>query len=90
MTSYRGGVLRDDLQAIATAGGCVGFGVTSAEPFDGVAETMARRRAGGLAAELAFTYRDPEVAADVRRHGTVSCSPVFPRSHAPPRARHGP
>lgn len=67
MTSYRGGVLRDDLQAIATAGGCVGFGVTSAEPFDGVAETMARRRAGGLAAELAFTYRDPEVAADVRR-----------------------
>jgi epoxyqueuosine reductase len=60
-------VLRDQLQALATDRGCVGFGVTTAEPFDGVAETMASRRAGGFAADLSFTYRDPAVAADVRR-----------------------
>jgi epoxyqueuosine reductase len=28
---------------------------------------MAQRRAGGFAADLAFTYRDPEAATDVRR-----------------------
>jgi len=60
-------VLRNHLHQIATDRGCAGFGVTTAEPFDGLAADMAGRKADGLAADLAFTYRAPDVAADVRR-----------------------
>ena len=60
-------MLRDHLLEIALDHGCVGFGVTSADPFGGLAATMHERQAAGLSADLAFTYRDPTVAADVRR-----------------------
>lgn len=60
-------MLEDQLEEIALQAGCVGFGVTTAEPFDGLAEVMRERKAAGLAADLAFTYRDPETAADVQR-----------------------
>jgi epoxyqueuosine reductase len=64
---YRWRVLRDHLQTVALDHGCVGFGVTSADPFDGLAATMRERKTAGVSADLAFTYRDPAVAADVRR-----------------------
>ena len=60
-------MLRDQIEEIAFEAGCVGFGVTTADPFDGLPAVMRDRKAAGLAADLAFTYRDPEVAADVRR-----------------------
>ena len=60
-------MLRNHLHQIATDRGCVGFGVTTAGPFAGVAADMAARKAAGLAADLAFTYKAPAVAADVRR-----------------------
>ncbi len=60
-------MLRDNLQEIALEHGCVGFGVTTADPFDGLAAVMESRREAGLASTLAFTYRDPAVASDVRR-----------------------
>ena len=60
-------MLRDHLEAIAYEAGCVGFGVTTAGPFDGLPAVMRDRKAAGLAADLAFTYRDPEIAADVQR-----------------------
>ena len=60
-------MLRRHLHEIAIDHGCVGFGVTSADPFDGVAATMQERKTAGLSADLAFTYRDPSIAADVRR-----------------------
>lgn len=66
-TMYRRHVLRDHLFEIAFDHGCVGFGVTSADPFDGLAATMYARKAAGVSADLAFTYRDPAIAADVRR-----------------------
>ena len=66
-TMYRWHVLRDHLQTVALDHGCVGFGVTSADPFDGLAATMHERKTAGVSADLAFTYRDPAVAADVRR-----------------------
>ena len=59
-------MLRDDLQEIATDRRCAGFGVAAADPYDGVAETMVRRRSAGFSADLAFTYRDPERAANIR------------------------
>lgn len=65
--SYRGPVLRDHLQEIAIDHGCAGFGVTAADPFDGLAAVMESRRDTGLSSTLAFTYRDPDVASDVRR-----------------------
>ena len=58
-------MLRQRLDAIARDHGCAGLGVTTAEPFDGVASTMEARRADGLSADLGFTYTDPEVAGDV-------------------------
>ena len=60
-------MLRDHLLEIALDHGCVGFGVTSTDPFDGLAATMNERKAAGVSANLAFTYRDPTIAADVRR-----------------------
>ena len=60
-------MLRDHLREIATERGCVGFGVTTAEPCDGLAAEMSERASSGLAGDLAFTYRSPEVAADIRR-----------------------
>jgi epoxyqueuosine reductase len=60
-------VFRDHLLEIALDHGCVGFGVTSADPFDGLAATMHERKAAGVSANLAFTYRSPDIAADVRR-----------------------
>jgi epoxyqueuosine reductase len=60
-------VLRDHLQEIAFEHGCAGFGVTTADPFDGLAAVMEGRRDAGLTSTLAFTYRDPSVASDVRR-----------------------
>jgi len=41
--------------------------VTSTDPFDGLAATMNERKAAGVSANLAFTYRNPTIAADVRR-----------------------
>jgi len=64
---YRGLVLREHLQEIALDHGCTGFGITTADPFDGLAAVMEQRREEGLAGTLAFTYRDPAVASDVRR-----------------------
>jgi epoxyqueuosine reductase len=60
-------VLLDHLTEIALDHGCIGLGVTTAEPFDGLSDVMEARKETGLAARLAFTYRDTEVAADVRR-----------------------
>ena len=59
-------MLRQRLNDLATDHGCVGFGVTTAEPFPRVAETMEDRRAQGLSGELAFTYTDVSVATDPR------------------------
>lgn len=64
---YRGLVLRNHLQVIALERGCTGFGITTADPFDGLAADMVSRREAGLASTLAFTYRDPAVASDVRK-----------------------
>lgn len=58
-------MLRDQLDDIARSHGCVGFGVTTAEAFAGVGDTMESRRSGGLSADLAFTYTDTAIATDV-------------------------
>ena len=60
-------MLRQRLDEVAKSHGCVGIGVTTADEFAGVAETMETRRAEGLSADLPFTYTDTEVATDVRR-----------------------
>ena len=60
-------MLREHLDEIARSHGCVGFGITTAEGFPGVAATMEERREEGLSADLAFTYTDSGVATDVRR-----------------------
>lgn len=60
-------MLRRRLSELAADHGCVGFGVTTADPFPEVAETMRRRIEDGTKAGLAFTYTDPDTATDPRR-----------------------
>ncbi len=60
-------MILEHIQQLAVDAGCVGVGVTSADPFDGLAEAMHERKVDGFAADLAFTYRNPAVASDVRR-----------------------
>ncbi|MDF1594560.1 MAG: tRNA epoxyqueuosine(34) reductase QueG [Acidimicrobiia bacterium] len=55
------------LRAAADHAGLDGFGIASAEPFEAVGRTMHERKAGGLSGRLGFTYRDPDLATDVRR-----------------------
>lgn len=59
--------LAERLRATALEHGLVGYGVASAEPFPAVRAEMERRREAGLSASMGFTYRDPDVATDVRR-----------------------
>ncbi len=56
-----------ELEAIAIAHGCAAFGVTHAGRFSGLADTLRRRIASGAAGKLGFTYKDPELASDVRQ-----------------------
>ena len=58
--------MKDRLRDIALTHGCAGFGVTSAEEFPGVADTLRSREEAGLAGRKRFTYKNPEMAADVR------------------------
>lgn len=56
----------EHLRRVAERMGCAGLGVTSAEPFEDVADTIVARRNAGLGGKLRFTYKDPETATDVR------------------------
>lgn len=57
----------NELESIAAARGCAGFGVTHAGEFPGLAATLRQRLEEGVAGQARFTYKDPERAADVRR-----------------------
>jgi epoxyqueuosine reductase len=57
--------MKELLRQIALDAGAAGFGVTTAEEFDGVADTLKDRVTTGLAGRTRFTYKDPERAADV-------------------------
>lgn len=54
------------LRATAESHGCVGFGVTGAEPFPDVEAEMRARLAVGAVDRVRFTYRDPRRATDPR------------------------
>jgi epoxyqueuosine reductase len=56
-----------DLERLAGKLGAVGFGVTSARPFEGSRAVLVENRDNGLAGPLHFTYDDPETATDVTR-----------------------
>jgi epoxyqueuosine reductase len=60
-------VLRQRLNELAADHGCAGFGVTTADAFPEVAETMRGRIVDGSRAGLAFTYTDVDIATDPRR-----------------------
>ncbi len=59
--------MKDRLRQIAIDMGCAGFGVTHAEEFAGVAETMHERNRSGRSGRVRFTFKDPDVAADVKK-----------------------
>jgi epoxyqueuosine reductase len=58
--------MKESLREIAAAAGCAGFGVTTADEFAGVAATMHERNDKGFSGRRRFTYKDPDLAADVR------------------------
>ncbi len=55
-----------DIERLGAAMGLAAVGVCTVDAFSDVAVTMRRRIASGLAGNLTFTYRDPQVATDVR------------------------
>ncbi|MGQ0833147.1 MAG: tRNA epoxyqueuosine(34) reductase QueG [Microthrixaceae bacterium] len=58
---------QDDLRAVGLAAGLDLVGVTSAEPFVEVRETLEIRKAKGLHGGMAFTYRNPARSTDPQR-----------------------
>ena len=58
--------MKDRLRQIAVDMGCAGFGVTGAEEFDGVAAALRERNETGKSGRVRFTFKNPELAADVR------------------------
>ncbi len=64
--NLRGMALQDGMRETAIRQGCAGFGVCSTDPFTEAAEEIRRRKASGLSGDLAFTYRNPARATDIR------------------------
>ncbi len=59
--------MKDRLRQLAIDMGCSGFGVTRADEFAGVAETLHERNRSGRSGRVRFTFKDPDLAADVTR-----------------------
>jgi epoxyqueuosine reductase len=55
------------LRAVGLGAGLAALGVARVEPFESTRRDLEERRAAGLAAGMAFTYRDPERSCDPRR-----------------------
>ncbi|MEL7158031.1 MAG: tRNA epoxyqueuosine(34) reductase QueG [Actinomycetota bacterium] len=58
----------DELRPLGLAAGLSTVGVTSAEPLEPARSVLPRRRSAGLAADMQFTYRNPDRSTDPTRH----------------------
>ncbi len=58
--------LRDDVISAGRSGGLAGIGICSAEAWPEVRSSIEERVATGMAAGMSFTFRQPDVASDVR------------------------
>jgi epoxyqueuosine reductase len=54
----------DELVAVGQSGGLDRVGIASAEPFEDARRALTERAAAGLAATMAFTYRNPARSTD--------------------------
>ncbi|MDJ0664517.1 MAG: 4Fe-4S double cluster binding domain-containing protein [Acidimicrobiia bacterium] len=59
--------MKERLRQIAIDAGCAGFGVTDSGEFAGVADAIEHRNETGFSGRIRFTFKSPELAADVRR-----------------------
>lgn len=59
--------MRDDLFRVASAAGCVGFGICAADPFTTEIAEVRARLAAGMSGRLGFTFADPELAGTPTR-----------------------
>jgi epoxyqueuosine reductase len=81
--------LVDDLRTAALSAGAVGFGVTTAAPFEDTRDELHRRTESGQRGDLTFTYGDPDTATDVKRsfpwatHLVVVAVPYLPEAGSP-------
>ncbi len=60
-------VLEDAIASLADGHGIDKIGFCSADTFEDVRATLHERKAAGLSADMAFTYRNPDRATDVSR-----------------------
>jgi epoxyqueuosine reductase len=74
------------IRAAADRAGLDAFGIASAKPFEAVGRTLRERKTAGLSGRLGFTYRDPDLATDVRRSFPWAKSLVVAASAYVPRA----
>ncbi|MTA74525.1 MAG: hypothetical protein F2942_07400, partial [Actinobacteria bacterium] len=62
-----GSLLRDELIELGRSHGLAAMGVCDAEPFVETRLVLEQRRAQGLNADMAFTYRNPARSTDPSR-----------------------
>lgn len=75
----------------ALGAGADAVGITTVEPFVGVADELAARVESGLSGPLRFTYADPETAADPRAtFGWAERLVALGRAYVPPAGRPSP
>ncbi len=85
------------LQETGAAGGLIGLGICSTDPFVDVRAEMDRRKAGGQSGRLRFTYADTVAATDIKQSFpwaerlVVGASSYVPAagSPGPVRRNHG-
>lgn len=84
--------LRDDVLGAGRGAGLTVVGVCGAEPFDDVRSVLESRRAEGLNADMAFTYRNPARSTDpgATMHGARSMVVGALRYDADPAQRPSP
>ncbi|MDQ3782281.1 MAG: tRNA epoxyqueuosine(34) reductase QueG [Actinomycetota bacterium] len=79
------------LRQVAVAAGSTGFGVAGVGPFADVAAELHRRRGDGSNNGLTFTYRQPDIATDVRRtHPWAQRLVVLSHAYLPAAGSPGP
>ncbi len=59
--------MKQQLRDVAESMGCAGFGVTDSAEFAGLASVMHERNGSGYSGRVRFTYKDPDLAADVTK-----------------------
>jgi epoxyqueuosine reductase len=87
--------LEERIASLLSQSGCVGYGFAAADPFPEMRERLSDAVASGRSAGLPFTFRQPDIATDLRSSFpwagslVVAAMPYLPASGSPGPALPG-